>query len=102
MVVFDLPGTASEATIDDRVPRHEIAECHRLPPLPHLAAAESFTVGTARAERHAATGMIEVRAGDAATSIPVIVVHGSRPGKVLAIVSGAHGTNTPRSSRSRS
>jgi predicted deacylase len=62
--------------------------------LPHLTAAESFSVGTARAERgHAATGVIEVPAGvDAATSIPVIVVHGARPGKVLAIVSGAHGT----------
>src|SRR5947207_7593636 len=62
--------------------------------LPTLAAAQAFTVGTARAERgHAATGYIEVPAGaDPATSIPVIVVHGARPGPVLAIVSGAHGT----------
>lgn len=62
--------------------------------LPHLALAETFTVGSARAERgHAGTGAIEVPAGaDPATSIPVIVVHGARPGKVLAIVSGAHGT----------
>src|SRR6187549_3208121 len=55
---------------------------------------DSFTVGTARAQRgHTATGFIEVPAGvDAATSIPVAVVHGARPGPVLAIVSGAHGT----------
>jgi len=48
----------------------------------------------ARAQRgHTATGFIEVPAGvDAATSIPVAVVHGARPGPVLAIVSGAHGT----------
>jgi uncharacterized protein len=53
-----------------------------------------FAVGTARAQRgHTATGWIEVPAGgDAATSIPVAVVHGARPGPVLAIVSGAHGT----------
>jgi predicted deacylase len=59
-----------------------------------LAAARSFTVGTARAERgQTATGYLEVPAGvDAATSIPVIVVHGARPGPVLAVVSGAHGT----------
>ena len=60
-----------------------------------LAASDKpFAVGTARAERgHTATGYIEVPAGvDAATSIPVAVVHGARPGPVLAIVSGAHGT----------
>jgi len=59
-----------------------------------MAGAEGFAVGTARAERgHTATGYIEVpAAADAATSIPVVVVHGARPGPVLAIVSGAHGT----------
>ena len=62
--------------------------------LPAAAGAQPFAVGTARAERgHKATGSIEVPAGvDAGTSIPVIVVHGARPGPVLAIVSGAHGT----------
>jgi len=62
--------------------------------LPALASAQTFAVGTARAERgHTGTGYIEVPAGvDAATSIPVVVVHGARPGPVLAIVSGAHGT----------
>ena len=53
-----------------------------------------FAVGTARATRgHDATGWLEVPAGvDAATSIPVVVVQGARKGPVLAIVSGAHGT----------
>src|SRR5260221_13982484 len=62
--------------------------------LPHLAFAEAFTVGNASAQRgQTAFGTIEVpAAGDPATSIPVIVVHGARPGKVLAIVAGAHGT----------
>src|SRR5262245_62793287 len=51
-------------------------------------------VGTAAAPRgQTARGAIEVPAGaDAALSIPVFVVNGAKPGKVLAIVSGAHGT----------
>ena len=54
----------------------------------------SFTVGTATASAgQKANGFIEVPAGvDAATSVPVTVVQGSRPGPVLALVSGAHGT----------
>jgi predicted deacylase len=54
----------------------------------------AFTVGTATAEAgRKATGYLEVPAGvDAATSIPVVVVRGGRPGPVLALVSGAHGT----------
>jgi predicted deacylase len=54
----------------------------------------TFTVGTATARRgEKVTGVIAVPAGvDAATSIPVAVVHGARPGPVLALVSGAHGT----------
>ncbi len=53
-----------------------------------------FTVGTASAAPgHKATGALEVPAGvDAATSIPVAVIHGAKPGPVLALVSGAHGT----------
>jgi hypothetical protein len=53
-----------------------------------------FTVGTAMAQRgHRAAGTIEVPAGsDAALSIPVVVIHGAKPGPVLAIVSGLHGT----------
>ncbi|HEY3104049.1 MAG TPA: M14 family metallopeptidase [Pyrinomonadaceae bacterium] len=54
----------------------------------------TFTVGNATAARgQKATGTIEVPAGvDAALSIPVAVFHGARPGPVLAIVAGSHGT----------
>jgi predicted deacylase len=54
----------------------------------------SFTVGTATAARgQKVSGAIEVPAGtDAALSIPVVVVHGARPGPVLAVVAGSHGT----------
>ncbi|HYL11169.1 MAG TPA: succinylglutamate desuccinylase/aspartoacylase family protein [Candidatus Acidoferrales bacterium] len=54
----------------------------------------SFTVGTATAAPgQKATGFLEVPAGmDAATSIPVAVVQGGKPGPVLALVSGSHGT----------
>jgi predicted deacylase len=53
-----------------------------------------FKVGTASAARgQTAYGAIEVPAGsDAALTIPVAVVHGAKPGPVLAIVSGSHGT----------
>jgi len=62
-----------------------------------LAAAQdrkTFTVGTATAAHgQKTTGAIEVPAGsDAALSIPVAVFHGAKPGPVLAIVAGAHGT----------
>ena len=54
----------------------------------------TFTVGTAKASRgQKVVGAIEVPAGsDAALSIPVVVAHGARPGPVLALVAGAHGT----------
>jgi uncharacterized protein len=54
----------------------------------------AFSVGTATARPgQKVTGVIEVPAGvDRATSIPVAVVHGAKPGPVLALVSGAHGT----------
>jgi len=54
----------------------------------------TFSVGTATARRgQKVTGAIVVPAGvDAATTIPVAVVHGAKPGPVLALVSGAHGT----------
>src|SRR6266480_5407770 len=57
-------------------------------------AQQSFTVGTASAALgQKATGYLEVPAGvDAGTNIPVVVVNGAKPGKVLALVSGAHGT----------
>lgn len=54
----------------------------------------TFTVGTATAGRgHRANGFLEVPAGvDAAMRIPVMVFHGAWPGPVIAVVSGAHGT----------
>jgi uncharacterized protein len=54
----------------------------------------TFRVGTAVASRgRTATGVIAVPPGsDAATNIPVAVVHGAKPGPVLALVAGAHGT----------
>ncbi|MGC2696662.1 MAG: M14 family metallopeptidase [Candidatus Angelobacter sp.] len=59
-----------------------------------VVAQSSFTVGTATAAPgQKATGTLEVSAGsDVATSIPVVVFRGTRPGPVLALVSGAHGT----------
>lgn len=59
-----------------------------------LYSQRSFTVGTATAAPgQKATGFLEVPAGvDAATSIPVAIIHGAKPGPVLALVSGAHGT----------
>jgi len=54
----------------------------------------TFSVGTAVASRgQKVTGVIEVPPGiDTALSIPVAVVHGAKPGPVLALVAGAHGT----------
>jgi predicted deacylase len=56
--------------------------------------AATFTVGTASAGRGTtAMGVIAVPAGsDTALSIPVAVIHGQRPGPVIAFVAGAHGT----------
>jgi len=54
----------------------------------------AFSVGTASAAPgQKSTGYLEVPAGvDAATSIPVVVINGAKPGPVLALVTGAHGT----------
>ena len=54
----------------------------------------AFSVGSATAATgQKATGVIAVPAGvDAALDIPVAVVAGARPGPVLALVAGAHGT----------
>ena len=62
--------------------------------LPFLVGATDFTVGSATARSgQKATGYIAVPAGvDAAASIPAIVVNGARPGPVLALVAGSHGT----------
>jgi uncharacterized protein len=54
----------------------------------------TFTVGSATAERgQKAYGVLKVPAGvDAGYDIPVAVVHGARPGPVLAVVAGSHGS----------
>lgn len=59
-----------------------------------LAQRASFSVGTAVAgPGQKGSGYIQVPAGvDAGTNIPVVVVNGSKPGPVLALVTGAHGT----------
>ncbi len=58
------------------------------------AAAQQFTVGTANAAPgQKATGFIDVpAAADPGLRIPVAVLRGVRPGPVLALVAGAHGT----------
>src|SRR5258708_116467 len=59
-----------------------------------VSSAADFTVGTATAQPgQRVMGLIQVpAASDAAASIPVVVIHGARPGPVLALISGAHGT----------
>ena len=59
-----------------------------------MMAQSTFTVGTATAAPgQKATGTLDVPAGvDATASIPVVVFRGAKPGPVLALVSGAHGT----------
>ena len=64
-----------------------------------LVAAPAFaqqpvTVGTAVAKRgEVVYGAIRIAAGvDSATNLPVAVVNGARPGPVLALVAGSHGT----------
>src|SRR5208282_5013151 len=53
-----------------------------------------FKLGTASASPgQKATGYLEVPAGvGGGTNIPLVVVNGARPGPVLALVAGAHGT----------
>src|ERR1700682_1994601 len=76
--------------------RHAIFATALFTPIlcPSSFAQSRFTVGTASAAPgEKSTGTLEVPVGvDAATSIPVVVVNGAKPGKVLALISGAHGT----------
>ena len=63
-------------------------------PICALAQRASFSVGTATAAPgQKADGYLQVPAGvDPGTNIPVVVVNGAKPGPVLALVTGAHGT----------
>lgn len=69
--------------------------------LPVAALAESpitsYTLGPVDAEPGTTvSGYLEVPAGiDAATQIPVSVIHGARPGPVLALIAGTHGYEYP-------
>src|SRR5215471_18894208 len=56
--------------------------------------AADVTVGTATARGgQRVNGVIQVARGvDAAAAVPVIVINGARPGPMLALVAGAHGT----------
>jgi uncharacterized protein len=59
-----------------------------------VSAQQAFTVGSASAAPGTkATGFLEVPAGsDAATKLPVVVIQGEKPGPVLTLASGSHGT----------
>jgi predicted deacylase len=56
----------------------------------------SFGVGAVVASRgEIASGRLEVAAGsDGGTFIPISVAHGARPGPVLALIAGVHGSET--------
>jgi predicted deacylase len=76
-------------------PRHFLVSALLVPLISFsLHAQTRFSVGTASAAPgQKANGYIEVPAGvDAGTNIPVVVVNGAKPGPVLALVTGAHGT----------
>ncbi|MEJ7809969.1 MAG: succinylglutamate desuccinylase/aspartoacylase family protein [Gemmatimonadaceae bacterium] len=68
----------------------------RARPAPSAAAdtRPTFTVGSATAARgQTAYGAISVPAGsDSGMTMPVAVIHGARPGPVIAFVAGSHGT----------
>src|ERR1043166_1807162 len=65
-----------------------------LPAHAQAGSAATFTVGTASASRGTtATGFIDVSAAaDSGLHIPVAVIHGAKPGPVVAFVAGSHGT----------
>jgi len=66
---------------------------------PGAAAAQGgFTVGNVTArpgETVFGNLTVPARAGDAGTTIPVSIVHGVRPGPVLALIAGVHGAEYP-------
>ncbi|MEE9234804.1 MAG: succinylglutamate desuccinylase/aspartoacylase family protein [Candidatus Acidoferrales bacterium] len=60
---------------------------------PSLAAREPFTVGGLTAQPgERVSGFLEVPEGvDEGTRIPVTLIHGTKPGPVLALIAGTHG-----------
>jgi len=86
---------AGPAEIGHRVLTADVLAASRRPEIVEGQDAHlTFTVGSATAGRgHKAYGVLKVPAGkDAGYDIPVVVLHGARPGPVLAVASGAHGT----------
>ena len=60
----------------------------------HAYAQQPFTIGPVSAAPGAiasGTLMVPARAGDEGTTIPISIVHGMRPGPVLALTAGVHG-----------
>lgn len=58
------------------------------------AAQQPFTIaGISAAPGTVASGAIDIRArpGDEGTSVPISIVHGTKPGPVLALIAGVHG-----------
>jgi len=62
-------------------------------PISASAQNQVFKVGPIAAARgEARSGFLEIAAGvDAATQVPITVIHGAKPGPVLALVAGTHG-----------
>ena len=61
---------------------------------PRAAQGQALTVGTVTAAPGSiASGALDVpaRAGDTGTTIPITVINGTSPGRVLALVAGTHG-----------
>lgn len=63
----------------------------------HAQTRESIKVGPMVAQAgQKASGTIEIPAGrDEGTSLPISVIHGSKPGPVLALIAGNHGYEYP-------
>jgi hypothetical protein len=79
-----------------RLPNVLAAACWALPAAAAAqpGAAPTFAVGTASAARGTTAygALVVPAAADSGLRIPVAVIHGARPGKVVAFVAGSHGT----------
>jgi len=77
-------------------PAHHVLRGHGLaaPAALQTDAHATFSAGTATATRgKKALGVLKVPAGsDGGYDMPVAVIHGARPGPVLAVAAGAHGS----------
>lgn len=62
-----------------------------------MEATERLTIGPITVERgEKRSGFLDVPTGpDGEARIPVTVVHGARPGPVLALIAGTHGSEYP-------